>query len=128
MSTKNLVITNPNGYFLKQVKNKATEILKYFEKEDGSDWSIENDGLIIEITLVSALQESALEARKSHLTKLQKSMDTYWNIIKHKKNIQSIINNEWHQTKTYKRYKNAGLTDVSIKDSSNIKKNRFVFN
>lgn len=125
---KNLVLENPNGYFLKQVKNKASEILQDYVKNDGSLWEIENDGLIIETTLVSALQETALEARKSHLIKLQKSMDAYWNIIKHKKDIQNIIQKEWQQTRTYKRLKNAGLSDEAIKDSSNIKQKRFVFN
>ena len=123
----NLVIENPNGYFLKQVRNKADEILKDFEKNDGTAWQIENDGLIIETTLVSALQETALETRKAHLIKLQKSMDSYWNIIKHKKNIQSTIQREWQQTKKYKRYKNAGLSNAAIKDSSKIKQSRFVF-
>ncbi|ANW96506.1 hypothetical protein AXE80_09530 [Wenyingzhuangia fucanilytica] len=125
---KNLVIENPNGYFLKQVKNKAEEILEDFEKKDGSSWEIINDGLIIETTLVSALQETALETRKSHLLKLQKSMDVYWNNLKHQKNIQNTINNEWQQTKTYKRYKNAGLSDQAIKDSANTKKKRLLFN
>lgn len=124
----NLVIENPNGYFLKQVRSKADKILKDFEKKDGNPWEIENDGLIIETTLVSALQETALEARKAHLIKLQKSMDSYWNIIKHKKNIQNTIQKEWQQTKKYKRYKNADLSNAAIKDSSQIKQyNRFVF-
>ncbi|MGY5354356.1 transglycosylase domain-containing protein [Wenyingzhuangia sp. IMCC45467] len=125
---QNLVIENPNGYFLKQVKNNAEEILKDFEKEDGSNWQIENDGLIIETTLVSSLQKNALEARKTHLIKLQKAMDTYWNILKHKQNIQNIISKEWQQTRTYKRLKNAGISEKSIKDNSKIKQKRLVFN
>lgn len=126
---QNLVKENPNGYFLKHVKSSADEILKDFEKEDGSAWKIENDGLIIETTLVADLQKTALEARKSHLIKLQKSMDAYWNNnLRYKKNIQNIIQKEWQQTSTYKKLKNKGLSNKAISDSSKIKKQRLIFN
>lgn len=124
----NMVKENPHHYFLRHVKNKAVEILKNYEKKDGSAWKIKNDGLIIETTLASDLQETALKARKSHLIKLQKAMDLYWNNIKYKKSIQNIIRKEWQQTRTYKKQKNAGLNEQQIVDISSEKQNRKVFN
>lgn len=125
---KNLLLDNPNGYFLQQVKQKAKTILADLVKEDGTNWKLENDGLIIETSLVSELQNAALEARKKHLIRLQKTMDVYWEKLIKQKNIRNITLKEWHQTKEYKYYKKQNLTDKSISDSARIKEKRLLFN
>jgi len=124
---RNLLLENPNGYFLQQVRRKATTILTDLVREDGSNWKLENDGLIIETTLVSELQNSALEARRNHLIKLQKTMDRYWRKLKKQKNIKNIILKEWHQTKEYKQYKKLHLTNNSISDLAKVKEKRLIF-
>lgn len=123
----NIVNKNPNGYFLHQIKNKATEILNQHTKDDGTSWNVEKDGLIIETTLNYELQETALEARKQHLIKLQKAMDSYWNILKHKKEIQNIITSEWKQTSEYKRLLKQGLNESELKLRAKEKRNTAVF-
>jgi penicillin-binding protein 1A len=125
---KNLLLENPNGYYLHQVKKKASLLLTEFVKEDGTYWKLEKDGLIIETSLVSELQNSALEARKNHLIKLQKTMDVYWRKIEKQKKIRKLILKEWHQTKEYKHYKKQNLTNRSISDSARKKEKRFLFN
>lgn len=124
---KNLKQQNPNGYYLQQVKNRAISILSDYTKNDGTDWQIEKDGLIIETTLNSELQNSALESRKKHLTKLQKTMDVHWESQIKQKNIRNLVLKEWHQTKEYKNYKKQNLSNKSISDSAKKKEKRFVF-
>ncbi|NIJ44583.1 penicillin-binding protein 1A [Wenyingzhuangia heitensis] len=123
----NIINHNPNGYFLYHVKNKATELLNNTLKEDGTAWNVEKDGLIIETTLHAELQTQALKAREEHLKKLQKSMDSYWNILKHKKEIQQLIQSEWHQTKEYKTLKNKGISENDLKLRSKEKRLTAVF-
>ncbi|MDG1804483.1 transglycosylase domain-containing protein [Flavicella sp.] len=124
---KNLLLQNPNGYYLQKIKQKARNILSEEVKSDGSQWILEQDGLIIETTLNSELQNAALEARKVHLKKLQKSMDYYWGIIKKKPAIKKIIEKEWEATKDYKRYKKLKLNYNTIIDSAKAKDKRLVF-
>ncbi len=124
---KNLGIDNPNGYFLQQVKTKAVSILEKINKAQGTTWNIEKDGLIIETTLNHELQESALKARKKQLISLQKQMDSYWNHIKQKKEIQKIIKTEWQKSKVYLGFKKQGLTYNQIYKKAKIKHNVHVF-
>lgn len=124
---KNLGLENPNGYFLHEVKKKAKEILALQTKDDGTSWSLEKDGLQIETTLVSELQNSALMAREAHLKKLQESMDIHWRELIKQSNIKHLVLKEWHQTKDYKKYKKLNLTKKSISDSAKIKEKRLVF-
>jgi penicillin-binding protein 1A len=125
---KNLLRENPNGYFLHQIKNKANEILKQKKKDNGAPWNLEQDGLIIETTLNSELQNAALAARKTHLMKLQKRMNSYWSILKQKRDIRNIIEKEWESTNDFKNYKKQKLNSNSIIDSAKKKEKRFLFN
>ena len=124
---KNLLLENPNGYYLQKIKQKAKDILNEEVKVDGSKWILEQDGLIIETSLNTELQNAALKARKVHLMKLQKSMDYYWSIIKKKPAIKRIIEKEWEATKDYKRYKKLKLNYNTIIDSAKAKDKRLVF-
>ncbi len=124
---RNLLLKNPNGYFLHQIKNKVKAILSKKSKHDGSSWNLKQDGLIIETTLNSELQKSALESRKTHLIKLQKSMDSYWKTLKKKKETHEIIEKDWEATKSYKKYKKLKLSRTSIIDSAKKKENRVIF-
>ncbi|WP_139956160.1 transglycosylase domain-containing protein [Flavicella sediminum] len=124
---KNLLVENPNGYFLQLTKNKASLILKESLKDDGTEWNLEQDGLIIETTLNSELQNAALDARENHLKKLQKSMDNYWRSLKRKKDIQNIVKKEWEVTKEYRYLKKLKLSKNAILDAANKKEQRLLF-
>jgi penicillin-binding protein 1A len=124
---KNLVLENPNGYYLHQIKNKTSTILSELTKDNGTKWNLEQDGLIIETTLNSELQNAALSARKKHLTKLQRSMDSYWNTLKKQSKIRHIVEKEWKSTKNYKTYTKLKLSNNSIIDSAKKKGKRFLF-
>ncbi|WP_152287810.1 transglycosylase domain-containing protein [Flavicella marina] len=124
---KNLLQQNPNGYFLHQVKNEAKTILKNHLKEDGKQWDLEQDGLIISTTLISELQNTALASRKKHLMQLQKKMDNHWNYLKRKKIIKRIVEKEWENTKDYRIYKKLKLSNNAIIDSAKKKEKKFIF-
>ncbi len=124
----NLAAKNPNGYFLQTVKQQAISILKNYTKKDGSAWNIETDGLVIKTTLNNELQQQALNSRKHHLKKLQKSMDAYWNILKHQSTIKNNIHKEWTRSSTYQKLKNQGYSTSELEKIATKKQKRTVFN
>lgn len=63
------------GYFVAQVKKKAANILNAVNKEDGTAYDIEKDGLRIITTLDSRLQELARKSVAGHLEKMQKLLN-----------------------------------------------------
>ncbi len=125
---KNLLLDNPNGYFLQQVKKNASNVLKNYKKENGKSWELEKDGLIIETTLVSELQSTALKARKAHLIKLQKSMDKHWSSFQNKNSIKKIINQEWQKTNEYKYLKKSKANKQTVINTSRKKERKLIFN
>lgn len=68
----NLESEGPANYFLVQVKKEVNEIVKKLNKEYDTVFDIDKNGLIIETTLNLDLQNYALEAYQSHLSKMQK--------------------------------------------------------
>ena len=124
---KNLLLENPNGYYLHQIKNKTNTILSKLTKDNGVKWNLEQDGLIIKTTLNSELQNAALYFREKHLTKLQHSMDNYWKTLKKQPKIRQIIEKQWKSTKDYKRYTKLKLSTNSVIDSAKKIEKRFVF-
>ncbi len=123
----NLNSKNPNGYFLNQVKNRASKILVDFTKSNGQAWDIETDGLIIETTLVSELQNTALSSRKRQLISLQKSMDHYWSITKNKREIQTLLKSEWERSPRYKELKKSRISNSKLFSKAKEKKKMLVF-
>ncbi|MBR9998927.1 MAG: transglycosylase domain-containing protein, partial [Cyclobacteriaceae bacterium] len=71
----NFSIDGPAQYFLYQVENKARIILSHLKKENGDHYDMEKDGLKIETTLDSRLQELAVDAIKNHLKTMQPLLD-----------------------------------------------------
>lgn len=124
----NLQRENPNGYFLYQVQKKTQDLLEKHPKDDGSLWNLKSDGLIVETTLVAELQNVALKARKNHLEKIQKSMNSYWKQSRKQPNIQKLIAQEWQQSTTYKQLKKAGKTEAEIATVFKKSKESTVFN
>ena len=71
----NLSREGPAQYFLFQVEKEARRILEDLKKENGESFDIEKDGLRIETTLDSRLQELARSAIKKHLQPMQLLLD-----------------------------------------------------
>ncbi|MGY6650333.1 transglycosylase domain-containing protein [Wenyingzhuangia sp. IMCC45574] len=124
----NLQLENPNGYYLSIVRKKADAILENIQKPDGTNWNIKTDGLMIETTLVSELQNQALTARKEHLKRLQKKMDIHWSQIKNRTTVQKIVNKEWQQSNTYKALVKANRKKSEIQEQFTQRKKTSVFN
>ncbi|MGY5352722.1 transglycosylase domain-containing protein [Wenyingzhuangia sp. IMCC45533] len=125
---RNLDYQNPNGYFLHIVENEAENILKNHLKNDHDTWNIKRDGLIIETTLISELQRSALEARRNHLTKLQKHMNEYWDTqLKNEPQVQRVVAIESQNTPKYRSLKRKKYKTQRILHSLKIVKTRNIF-
>lgn len=71
----NLRLESPAGYFVYQVKNRATKILENLRKNDGSNYDLRKDGLKIYTTLDIKLQEMAKKAIYRQLKKMQPLLD-----------------------------------------------------
>ncbi len=84
----NFSIEGPAQYFLFQVEKNARTILLDLEKENGEPYDIEKDGLKIETTLDSKLQEIAATAIKKHLKSMQSLLNKDPGINTEKRKLQ----------------------------------------
>lgn len=123
----NLNTENPTGYFLNVVRSKAQEILKELVKPDGGEYSLEKDGLIVKTTLNNTLQQSAIEARNAHMTKLQDIFDKQWKQLTRESAVKRIIQKEIEGTKRYKMFLEQGLEPKAIMDSLKVERKMKVF-
>lgn len=71
----NLSLEGPAQYFLFQVEKNARSILQDLKKDNGEPYDIEKDGLRIETTLDSKLQEFAVASIRKHLKSMQSLLD-----------------------------------------------------
>lgn len=71
----NYQLESPAGYFVYQVKKRATAILENLKSTQGADYDIGKDGLKIYTTLDIRLQKKAREATATHLAKMQPLLD-----------------------------------------------------
>lgn len=120
---KNILLENPNGYFLREVKKEAVKILEAADKP----YDLEKDGLHIETTLIAELQNAALQSREQQLIALQKKMDTYWKQLRKKETVQKLIKKELQQTKDYRKYKRQKLSPKAIDKKMSEKELKRVF-
>jgi penicillin-binding protein 1A len=84
----------PADYFLTRVKNEAEQLLKNAESLTGTNWNIEEDGLIINTTLNLTLQKYALESFREHLSVMQKKLWDRYQTPSGKKVISQITEQE----------------------------------
>jgi penicillin-binding protein 1A len=87
----NLSSEGPANYFLKIVKNEAKEILDSIN-ENGSEYDLLRDGLIIETTLNAQYQQYALGAFKSHLSSMQTLLNQQYSSGLSKRNLDRMAN------------------------------------
>ena len=101
-------------HFREYIRRIAEEDLKFYKKEDGSDYDLYTDGLKIFVTIDSRMQKYAEDAMTSHLTKLQSDFDKHW---KGKKpwGDDKTLQSEMKKSARYKKLKKAGRTEKDIK-------------
>ena len=115
-------------YFREEVKKQLSVLLDSIQIADGKSYNLYKDGLVVYTTLDYKMQELAEEAMKEHLTILQRDFElAFGNKVpwdKSSKVLKKVINN----LPLVKLYREAGLTDVQIKDSLNVKRSVELFN
>ena len=72
---ENINSNGPAGYFVFQVRKKATTLLDSINNATGSEYDLEKDGLEIHTTLNLKIQQQGNAAVKEHLGKMQKLLD-----------------------------------------------------
>jgi penicillin-binding protein 1A len=72
---ENINNNGPAGYFVYQVRKKATALLDSINNTTGSEYDLEKDGLEIHTTLNYKIQQQGNAAVKGHLGKMQKLLD-----------------------------------------------------
>jgi penicillin-binding protein 1A len=97
----NLITTNKAGYFLEMVKNKTRSILDSINENSSKQWDLEKDGLQIETTLDSDLQDYALNAFASHLSKMQNQLRNHYTTTRRQKELNQLINKQLKQLNRY---------------------------
>ena len=90
----NLESEGPANYFLVQVKKEVNDILINLNKEYDTVFDMHKSGLIIETTLNLDLQNYALEAFKSHLSKMQKQLRNQYKRGSYKKSLDNLVTKE----------------------------------
>jgi len=75
LNYENMSLTPHAGYFVYQVKKKASELLESIKAKTGKEYNLEKDGLKIYTTLYMPLQELTTEAVRDHLSVMQKILD-----------------------------------------------------
>jgi penicillin-binding protein 1A len=99
-------------YFLVQVKDELSGILKGVEQSTGKKWDPERDGLVIITTLNSALQRYALSAFREHLSLMQGRLDAQYNNSSGKKILGQLTKSELERLKLKERAKDRILQEV----------------
>ncbi len=94
----NLESDGPADYFLYQVKNEVSKILKEVYDSTGKKWNVEEDGLIITTTLNLPLQKLVNQSFRDHLSVMQKRLDKQYRTKSGKRLIDRLAENELKKT------------------------------
>lgn len=109
----NLESEGPANYFLVQVKKEVVEILINLNKKYDTVFDIHKSGLIIETTLNLDLQNYALAAFQSHLSKMQRRLRNQYKSGGYKKSLNDLVNKE--------------LVRLNLSENADVKKKREMF-
>lgn len=96
----NLESQGPANYFLVEVKDELNKILKEYNTANGTELTVDNDGLIIKTTLDLKLQQEALKAFKDHLSVMQKRLRKQYKSGTSLKTLNNLLSKELKQLKT----------------------------
>lgn len=101
----------PAPYFHALAEREVQKILS----EQGSEYDLYRDGLIIKTTLQSKLQQYADEAVREQMKKLQTSFDRHWDGTLPKGVNETFLWNEAKKSARYKRLKAHGRSEEEIR-------------
>jgi len=113
MDYANLASEGVANYFLVQVKKEVNEILKDVNRTSDTIYDINKSGLMIETTLSFELQEYAIIAYKSHLSKMQERINNHYKRGSYRSNLQKLVDKR--------------LVEMKLTKGADIKKNREIF-
>ncbi|NVK03178.1 MAG: transglycosylase domain-containing protein [Flavobacteriia bacterium] len=105
----NLEYQNSASYYLAHIQPELELILQGVQKPDGSEYDLRTDGLIIETTLDSRLQEYAQAAVARHMNDLQKEFTSHWGSREPWGNNWNVIDSELRKTRPFQRMDKAGV-------------------
>ena len=113
-------------YFREYLRHELAGIIKEFKKEDGSDYNLYTDGLVIHTTIDSRMQKYAEKAVRTHMKNLQKSFDKHW---KGKKpwGDDAVILKEMKKSQRYKALLEKGYSEKEIMNRFDKKQPMTVF-
>ena len=105
----------PAPYFREHIRQEASKILASQTAPDGKKYNLYTDGLVIETTVDSRVQEAAEKAVAAQMRELQKVLNRQieTNPI-FAREADSTIQFAWRQSDQYQQLKNAGQTDAEL--------------
>ncbi len=109
----NLESEGPANYYLVQIRNEASKILKALNRRSDTIYDLKKSGLIIETTLDFDLQQYALVAFKSHLSKMQERLSKQYAKGKDKALLDVLVKKE--------------LNRLELEDLADVRKMRELF-
>lgn len=110
-------------YFREVLKSEIKEALKGLEKPNGKSYDIYDDGLKIYTTVNIQMQQYAEEGLAQHMTFLQKSIDTRYDMKNgtHWKGREKLLEKAAKESDRWKNLAEDGLSDKEIRASFDIK-------
>lgn len=84
----------PADYFLFRIKSEAASLLSGLKNEDGREWNIEEDGLVINTTMNLELQNYANKAFREHLAVMQKKLNQQYATRSGRRIAESVADKE----------------------------------
>ena len=122
-------------YFRETLRQELAKWAKNNKKIDGSSWDIYRDGLKVYTTIDSRMQQYAEEAVAEHMSGLQKQFFSHWNAIKAdpwtwsgtERYNPDFLNSAMKKTERYRRLKEQGVAEDSIKRIFNMPMEMKVF-
>lgn len=98
----NLQSEGAANYFLVEVKKEAADIIKEINRRSNTIYDLNKSGLVIETTLDYTLQQYALGAFKSHLSKMQRRLNKQYNSGADKNELNALVSRELKRLKLEK--------------------------
>jgi penicillin-binding protein 1A len=110
-------------YFREILKSEVKEALKGLEKPNGKAYDIYDDGLKIYTTVNIQMQQYAEEGLAQHMTFLQKSIDSRYDMKNgsHWKGREKLLEKAAKESDRWKNLAEDGLSDKEIRASFDIK-------
>lgn len=87
------------NYFLVQIKKEAADIIKEINRGSDTIYDLNKSGLIIETTLDYQLQQYAMSAIKSHLSKMQQRLNKQYSKGSSKTELNALVSRELKRLK-----------------------------